>query len=133
VPSARCARARHHTNQQEPLTIPSAVVILAAAPALAAAPCRRPAIARAASPRCAAPLPYGDAALEPGDLGPHHRLPLRQAPQGLFDQPQQTVAGTDMAEMSLEKVMPGTAGVPEKAGVFNNAAQSGTTPSTGPA
>jgi len=97
---------------------------LAAAAALAAAPLLgAPAIARAASPHVLPPLPYGDAALEPVisartigfHYGKHHKAYL--------DNLNKLVAGTDMAEMSLEKVILATAGVPEKAGVFNNAAQ----------
>ena len=36
-----------------------------------------------ASPYVLPPLPFGEDALEPGDLGEHHRLPLWQASQGI--------------------------------------------------
>jgi Fe-Mn family superoxide dismutase len=95
-----------------------AAAALAAAPLLGA-----PAVARAASPFVLPPLPYGDAALEPVisartlgfHYGKHH--------QGYVNNLNKLVAGTEMAEMSLEKIILGTAGAPEKAGLFNNAAQ----------
>ena len=69
------------------------------------------------------PLPFADDALDPAisaetfsyHHGKHHKA--------YVDNLNKLVAGTDMAEMSLEKVILATAGVPEKAGVFNNAAQ----------
>ncbi len=97
---------------------------LTAAAALAAAPLvGAPSIARAASPHVLPPLPYGEAALEPVisartigfHYGKHH--------QGYLNNLNKLVAGTDMADMSLEKIILATAGAPEKAGVFNNAAQ----------
>lgn len=97
---------------------------IAAAAALAVAPLLgAPAIARAASPFVLPPLPYGDAALEPVisartigfHYGKHH--------QGYLNNLNKLVAGTEMAEMSLEKIILATAGSPEKAGLFNNAAQ----------
>lgn len=97
---------------------------LAAAAALSVAPLvGAPAIARAASPHVLPPLPYGDAALEPVisartigfHYGKHH--------QGYVNNLNKLVAGGEMAEKSLEEIMLSTAGVPEKAGLFNNAAQ----------
>jgi Fe-Mn family superoxide dismutase len=97
---------------------------LAAAAALAAAPLLgASSIARAASPHVLPPLPYGDSALEPVisartlgfHYGKHHKAYL--------DNLNKLVAGTDMADMSLEKVIMATAGNPEKAALFNNAAQ----------
>lgn len=96
----------------------SAAAALAAAPLLAA-----PAIARAASPHVLPPLPYGEAALEPVisartvgfHYGKHHL--------GYVNNLNKLVAGTDLAEMSLERIILATAGVAEKTAVFNNAAQ----------
>jgi Fe-Mn family superoxide dismutase len=97
---------------------------LTAAAALAAAPLLgAPAIARAASPFVLPPLPYGDAALEPVisahtlgfHYGKHH--------QGYVNNLNKLVAGSEMAEMSLEKIILASAGAPDKVGVFNNAAQ----------
>ncbi len=97
---------------------------LTAAAALAAAPLLgAPAIAGAASSFVLPPLPYGDAALEPVisartigfHYGKHH--------QGYVNNLNKLVAGTEMAEMSLEKIILASAGVPDKVGVFNNAAQ----------
>ncbi len=98
---------------------------LTAAAALSAAPLLgAPAIARAAaSPHLLAPLPFGDTALAPVisantlsfHYGKHHKA--------YVDNLNKLVAGNEMAEMSLEKIILTTAGVPEKAGVFNNAAQ----------
>ena len=59
----------------------------------------------------------------PGDLGQDDRLPLRQAPQAYVDNLNKLVAGTEYADMPLEKIIAGTAGQPEKAAIFNNAAQ----------
>jgi Fe-Mn family superoxide dismutase len=97
---------------------------LAAAAALAAAPLfGAPSIARAASPHVLLPLPYGDSALEPVisartlgfHYGKHHKTYL--------DNLNKLVAGTDMADLSLEKIILATAGNPEKTALFNNAAQ----------
>jgi Fe-Mn family superoxide dismutase len=68
-------------------------------------------------------LPYADNALEPVisartlqfHYGKHH--------QGYLDNLNKMTAGTDMADMPLEKIITATADVPEKAGIFNNAAQ----------
>jgi Fe-Mn family superoxide dismutase len=97
---------------------------LVAAPALSVAPLLgAPAIVRAAAPHVLPPLPYGDSALEPVisartigfHYGKHHKA--------YVDNLNKLIAGTDLADMSLEQIIQASAGVPEKAGVFNNAAQ----------
>lgn len=97
---------------------------LAAAAALAVSPLLgAPAIARAASPFVLPALPYGEAALEPVisartigfHYGKHH--------QGYVNNLNKLVAGTEMAEMSLEQIIRASAGAPDKAALFNNAAQ----------
>ena len=79
--------------------------------------------ARAASPHLLPPLPYAANALEPVitantigfHYGKHHR--------GYVDNLNKLVAGTEYADQSLEKIIAGTVGQPEKTAIFNNAAQ----------
>ena len=97
---------------------------LLAGTALAAAPLiGAPVVARAAAPHVLPPLPYPDNALAPVisaqtigfHYGRHHQAYLTNL--------NKMVEGTAMAEMSLEQVVRSTAGVADKAGLFNNAAQ----------
>jgi Fe-Mn family superoxide dismutase len=68
-------------------------------------------------------LPYADNALEPVisantlgfHYGKHHKTYL--------DNLNKLVAGTELADLSLEAVIKAVAGKPDKVGVFNNAAQ----------
>jgi Fe-Mn family superoxide dismutase len=69
------------------------------------------------------PLPYPENALEPVisaktvgfHYGKHH--------QGYVTNLNKLIAGTEMADMPLEKIVQATAGKADKAGIFNNAAQ----------
>ena len=69
------------------------------------------------------PLPYAEDALEPviSDMtlsfhhDKHHRTYIENA--------NRLIAGTELAELSLERIVTLTAGVPERASIFNNAAQ----------
>ena len=69
------------------------------------------------------PLPYAENALEPVitantmsfHYGKHHK--------GYVDNLNKLIAGTEYAGQSLEKIITGTAGKPEKTAIFNNAAQ----------
>jgi superoxide dismutase, Fe-Mn family len=69
------------------------------------------------------PLPYAQDALEPVisartlefHYGKHH--------QGYFTNLNKLIAGTPMADLPLEKIVTDSADNPEKAGIFNNAAQ----------
>ncbi len=69
------------------------------------------------------PLPWGESALEPVisaktigfHYGKHHK--------GYVDNLNKLIAGSELAGLSLEKVITATAGRPEAAAVFNNAAQ----------
>jgi len=69
------------------------------------------------------PLPYAESALEPVistktlqlHYGKHHR--------GYVDTLNQLVAGTPLADMSLKQIVLSTAGEPELAAIFHNAAQ----------
>jgi Fe-Mn family superoxide dismutase len=69
------------------------------------------------------PLPYPENALEPVisartigfHYGKHH--------QGYVTNANKLIAGTELAGMTLEKIVQATAGKADKAGIFNNAAQ----------
>jgi superoxide dismutase, Fe-Mn family len=69
------------------------------------------------------PLPWADNALEPVisaktisfHYGKHHKT--------YVDTVNKMIAGTELADMTLEKLIGATAGKADKAGVFNNAAQ----------
>ena len=82
-----------------------------------------PRTVQAASPHVLPPLPYAENALEPiitantvgFHYGRHHK--------GYVDNLNTLVAGTKYADLSLEKIITDTAGRPEKAAIFNNAAQ----------
>jgi len=68
-------------------------------------------------------LPYADNALEPVisantigfHFGKHHK--------GYVDNLNKLVAGTEFADLTLEKIITGTAGKADKTAIFNNAAQ----------
>jgi Fe-Mn family superoxide dismutase len=69
------------------------------------------------------PLPYADNALDPvisaNTLGFHYVKHHKT----YVDNLNKLVAGTDLADMSLEKIITSTAGKADKVGIFNNAAQ----------
>ena len=75
------------------------------------------------SPIVLPPLPYADNALDPVisantisfHYGKHHK--------GYVDNLNKLIAETEFADMTLEKIIAGTAGNAEKAAIFNNAAQ----------
>lgn len=79
--------------------------------------------APAASPHVLPPLPYADNALDPVitartigfHYGKHHRT--------YVDNLNQLIAGTEWADLPLEKIVTGTSGQADKAAIFNNAAQ----------
>lgn len=74
-------------------------------------------------PHILPPLPYADNALDPVisantlsfHYGKHHKT--------YVDNLNKLVAGTELADLSLERIIAATAGQADKAGVFNNAAQ----------
>jgi len=82
-----------------------------------------PRTAQAATPHVLLPLPYAENALEPVitantvgfHYGRHHK--------GYVDNLNKLVAGTEYADLSLERIITSTAGRSEKAAIFNNAAQ----------
>ncbi len=75
------------------------------------------------SPRILPPLPYADNALEPVisantigfHYGKHHRA--------YVDNLNKLTAGTEFADLPLEKIIAAAAGKPDKTAIFNNAAQ----------
>jgi Fe-Mn family superoxide dismutase len=80
-------------------------------------------ILRAKSPIVLPALPYPENALEPVisaktigfHYGKHHK--------GYVDTLNKLIAGTDYSDLSLEEIIRGTAGRPERIAIFNNAAQ----------
>lgn len=77
----------------------------------------------AASPYVLPALPYAENELEPVitaktmsfHYGKHHK--------GYVDNLNKLIAGTEYADLALEKIITSTAGQPEKTEIFNNAAQ----------
>ena len=75
------------------------------------------------APHTLPPLPYADNALEPVisantlsfHYGKHHKT--------YVDNLNKLIAGTELADMSLEEIIAATAGKADKTGIFNNAAQ----------
>ena len=82
-----------------------------------------PGVVRGASAHVLPSLPYADNALEPVisantigfHYGKHHR--------GYVDNLNKLVAGTEYADLSLEKIIMSTVGQADKSAIFNNAAQ----------
>jgi len=76
-----------------------------------------------AAPHVLPSLPYADNALDPAisantigfHYGKHHK--------GYVDNLNKLIAGTEYADLSLEKIITGTAGKGDKTAIFNNAAQ----------
>ena len=74
-------------------------------------------------PHVLPPLPYADNALDPVisantigfHYGKHHK--------GYVDNLNKLIAGTEFADLSLEKIITATAGKADKTAIFNNAAQ----------
>ena len=77
----------------------------------------------AALPHILPPLPYAENAFEPVitaktlsfHYGKHHKA--------YMDNLNRLIAGTEYADLSLEKIITSTAGRPERTAIFNNAAQ----------
>jgi len=78
---------------------------------------------KSATPHVLPPLPYAENALEPVisaktlgfHYGKHHK--------GYVDNLNKLIAGTEFADLSLEKIITQTAGKADKTAIFNNAAQ----------
>ena len=71
----------------------------------------------------ASPLPYAEDALEPVISANTLRLHYHKHYKGYVDTLNKLVAGTPFADLSLEEVVLATAGKPEHAEIFDNAAQ----------
>ncbi|MHB8789751.1 MAG: superoxide dismutase [Desulfobulbaceae bacterium] len=75
------------------------------------------------SPLILPPLPYAENALEPvitaRTIGFHHG----KHHKAYVDNLNKLVAGTEYADLALEKIIAAVAGQPEKSAIFNNAAQ----------
>jgi Fe-Mn family superoxide dismutase len=69
------------------------------------------------------PLPYAENALEPVISAKTVRLHYGKHNKGYVDTLNQLVAATPFAEMSLKQLVLATAGKPEHAAIFDNAAQ----------
>ena len=76
-----------------------------------------------ASGNVPAPLPYAESALDPvisaRTVGFHYGKHYK----GYVDNLNKLAAGTEFAEMTLEKIIAATAGKADRAAIFNNAAQ----------
>jgi Fe-Mn family superoxide dismutase len=91
--------------------------------AITAAVAGLPHIVHAAAPLALPSLPYADNALEPVisantisyHYGKHHKA--------YVDNLNKLIAGTDLADMTLEKIVAAVAGKADKTAIFNNAAQ----------
>jgi superoxide dismutase, Fe-Mn family len=78
---------------------------------------------KGASPHVLPPLPFADSALDPVisantisfHYGKHHKT--------YVDNLNKLIAGTEFADLTLEKIISGTAGKADKTAIFNNAAQ----------
>ena len=99
-------------------------LLIGAAAALAAASLGAlPRRAAASTPVALPPLPYGESALAPVisantigfHYGKHHK--------GYVDNLNKLIAGTPMADQSLEQIVKASAGQADKTVIFNNAAQ----------
>lgn len=114
---------KHHLTTDFPVLSRRDFLAASAGGALLAAMGGFSGVARAAAAHVLPPLPYADHALEPVisaktigfHYGKHHR--------GYVDNLNKLVAGTEYADLSLEKIIMGTAGQADKSAIFNNAAQ----------
>jgi len=96
---------------------------LVAAAGAAAVVLGAPAILKGAPMIELPPLPYPDNGLAPDissntlsfHYGKHHKA--------YVDNTNKLIAGTELADLPLEKIVQAVAGKPDKAGIFNNAAQ----------
>src|ERR1700686_2255227 len=69
------------------------------------------------------PLPYAEDALEPGISANTLRIHYHKHKTGYADTLNKLVPGTPFADLALEEVVRATAGKPEHAEIFDNAAQ----------
>jgi Fe-Mn family superoxide dismutase len=79
--------------------------------------------AQAASPHVLPPLPYAENALEPVITANTIRFHYGKHHKGYADNLNKLVAGTEYADLPLEKIVTATAGRSDRTAIFNNAAQ----------
>ena len=114
------------TRRELVLASAGALVLGSGAASAATTPDPVPAMAPAAAvagPFVLPPLPYAENALDPVisantlgfHYGKHHKA--------YVDNLNKAVAGTPLAELSLEKIVAATYGVADKVGIYNNAGQ----------
>jgi superoxide dismutase, Fe-Mn family len=77
----------------------------------------------AASPHALPPLPYAENALEPVITAKTMSFHYDKHHKGYVDNLNKLIAGTEYADLSLEKIITSTVGRSEKTAIFNNAAQ----------
>jgi Fe-Mn family superoxide dismutase len=82
-----------------------------------------PTLHKAASPHVLPPLPYAENALEPAITGKTMGFHYGKHHRGYVDNLNKLIAGTEYADLPLEKIIAVTTGQPEKTAIFNNAAQ----------
>jgi Fe-Mn family superoxide dismutase len=80
-------------------------------------------VLRATSSILLPPLPYAENALEPVISSKTLSLHYGKHQKAYVDNLNKLVSGTDYSELSLDEIIKGTAGRPERAAIFNNAAQ----------
>ncbi len=69
------------------------------------------------------PLPYAENALEPVITAETMRFHYGKHHKAYVDNLNKLISGTDYSELSLEEIISGTVGRPERTAIFNNAAQ----------
>ena len=77
----------------------------------------------ATSPHVLPTLPYAENALEPVITAKTMSFHYDKHHKGYVDNLNKFIAGTEYADLPLEKIITSTAGRPEKIAIFNNAAQ----------
>jgi Fe-Mn family superoxide dismutase len=77
----------------------------------------------AAWPHVLPPLPYAEDALEPVITAKTISFHYSKHHKGYVDNLNKLIAGTEYADLSLEKIITSTAERPERTAIFNNAAQ----------
>jgi Fe-Mn family superoxide dismutase len=80
-------------------------------------------VLRAKSSVVLPPLPYAENALAPVVTAETMRFHYGKHHKGYVDNLNKLISGTDYSELSLEEIISGTAGRPERTAIFNNAAQ----------
>jgi len=78
---------------------------------------------QSASKHVLAPLPYAENALAPVISARTISLHYGKHHKGYIDNLNKLIAGTELAELTLEKIIAATAGKADKTVIFNNAAQ----------